>query len=776
MIKRCLTSLVATLIVCFLACSSASARVCFLPDSTDCGEGDVAGSGNVDVPCQYSSCPAYNTKYQTCYTERIYNNGGVNVECKQVKCILSKSECEKQEANPNSSQCCNFDRDSGCYYMGSCKLCNRDVYDSEKNLGEGYDCHPCKDKNGTFYNCTAKEKECKDINSKYTSSCGDSQIAEEVKGVKDSKGNQCYTCKSKPIDKCVDIEATPFLDIIEPTVKTVKASGEVKEVNATLECGINPKKAYKYEINISNNYDYINLPVKRIKPVEYRYYASGSLPGYYYKTIIDGKNVCITDRLCTQYAKDGEYISAYEISINTGARLDHKIYCCKTDDNFSGDSLRNLYSSCKEAQPIFESQHIDRYIKPFYVCDKGVKEGTKCKIGSYSCPKDYKLSGDNCVKKECPKGYFLTSDNGKDVCVNPTYTCPTDGKYKYKLSGNQCVCDNSKTCSKISNGTWKGEKDKNTCPTGYKPKVVESTIGATAFSDGPCYKCEGKVTITIALDATNTTVNFSSFSSDNKGYTVKLSLNGGGNDGITYPVTVTEGRTATYFSSTYEPGDCDVYGDNCDNDLGNGRETVSAASNLSVIINDQTVLNNLTTENEYLDMRYFIGKTYDTDNYIIKFVKVQTCSDIGYQTTPCSTGYKQIDYIQLPHEDCYTCSKCYRESSEGEIENNSTIYYFPENEPYIQGECASEMTINVACNRVIPSYKPGGNYHEYRKLYINGKESMRPAGYTDKYMEGKWFGDFMNCTGCATVTCTFKYGDKKTITIINVGGEEEREH
>ncbi len=198
MIKRCLTSLVATLIVCFLACSSASARVCFLPDSTDCGEGDVVGSGNVDVPCQYSSCPAYNTNYQECYDERTYNNGGVNVTCKQIKCKLSKSECEKQEADPNSSQCCNFDRDSGCYYMGSCKLCNRDVFDSEKNLGEGYDCYPCKDKNGTFYNCTAKEKECNQINSNYTSSCGDSQIAKEVEGIKDIHGNQCYTCEDKP--------------------------------------------------------------------------------------------------------------------------------------------------------------------------------------------------------------------------------------------------------------------------------------------------------------------------------------------------------------------------------------------------------------------------------------------------------------------------------------------------------------------------------------------------------------------------------------------------
>ena len=474
MIKRCLTSLVATLIVCFLACSSASARVCFLPDSTDCGSSDV----NIpDVPCKYYSCKEAGLKneaYQTCYDERTYNNGGVNLTCKQVKCNISKSDCEAQAKA--TSQSCKFDDVSGCYYLGECKQCNKNVYDlKEPKSGSDWKCDSCTGCDGTFYSCTAKEKECKDINSSYTSSCGDSQTAEEVKGVKDSKGNQCYTCKSKPIDKCVDIEATPFLDIIEPTVTTVKASGEVKEVNATLECGINPKKAYKYEINIINNYDYINLPVKRVKPVEYRYYASGSLPGYYYKTNIDGKNVCITDRLCTQYAKEGKYISAYEISIkDMSVKLDYKIYCCKTDDNFSGDSLSYLYSSCKEAQTVFESQHIDRYIEPFYVCDKGIKEGTKCKIGSYSCPKDYELSGDNCVKKECPKGYVLTSDNGKDVCVNPTYTCPTDGKYKYKLSGDKCVCDNSKTCSEIDKtyietSSIKDNDPEDICPYLYSP-------------------------------------------------------------------------------------------------------------------------------------------------------------------------------------------------------------------------------------------------------------------------------------------------------------------
>ena len=79
------------------------------------------------------------------------------------------------------------------------------------------------------------------------------------------------------------------------------------------------------------------------------------------------------------------------------------------------------------------------------------------------------------------------------------------------------------------------------------------------------------------------------------------------------------------------------------------------------------------------------------------------------------------------------------------------------------------MTINVACYIVI-DYSGFDNIspHRYRKLYINGKESIYPA------LEAYWHGYFMDCNGCATVTCKFKYGDKKTITIINVGGEEER--
>ena len=661
MIKRCLTSLVATLIVCFLACSSASARVCFLPDSTDFGEGDVAGSSNVDVPCQYSSCPAYNTNYQECYDERTYNNGGVNVTCKQIKCKLSKSECEKQEADANNSQCCNFDSASGCYYMGSCKLCNRDVFDSEKNLGEGYDCYPCKDKNGTFYNCTAKEKECNQINPNYTSSCGDSQTPEKVEGVKDSKGNQCYTCKDKPIDKCVDIEATPFLDIIEPTVTTTAATKTETQTDATFRCGTGPT------VETTNNNVVIDYNGRLTATTgNYITYSYDSATKKYYviyknSRVNNGQPLCLKNQLCSDYVSpyttSPVYRDAYYIERAYGSYTSYasQTYCCLS--GLSGRSVNEL-SSCKRAKTN-TIQTDTAYRVNAYVCSVGeTLSGTKCKKTTYTCPEGYTLDANNvCKQLTCNEGYTLQDVNGQKRCVADAYSCPTDGKYKYKLSGNKCVCDTSKTCSIISNGTWKGEKDKNTCPTLYKPKIVEGTIGATAFSDGPCYSCEY--------------------------------------DG----------------KSCYQLYKGSSYSDKCSTN-----EIVTA-----------------------------VGK-----------------DEAG--------------------KNCYTCSKCYRESSEGEVENNSTIYYFPDDGPYYGGECASEMTLNVVCNMVHPSYKPGGWSQAYPKLYINGKASMSPDGYSkpDKYesVEAHWYGygKWMECNGCATVTCKFKYGDKTTIIIRNVEGEAEYEH
>ena len=492
-------SLMLVLFLSVTAISTASARVCFLPDSTDCGEGDVVGSGNVDVPCQYSSCPAHNEAYQECYPERIYNNGGVNVECQQVRCKLSKSECEKQEADANNSQCCNFDSASGCYYMGKCQsLCNRNIYDSTTDLsGEDYTCTSCKDKNGTFYNCTAIEKECKDINPKYTSSCGDSQIAEEVKGVKDSKGNQCYTCKSKPIDKCVDIEATPFLDIIEPTVKTTAATKTETQTDATFRCGTGPT------VETTNNNVVIDyngrLTATTGNYITYSY--DGATKKYYviYKNsrVNNGKPLCLKNQLCSDYVSpyttSPVYRDAYYIERAYGSYTSYasQTYCCLS--GLSGRSVNEL-SSCKRAKTNTIQTDTAYRVNATYVCSVGeTLSGTKCKKTTYTCPEGYTLDANNvCKQLTCNEGYTLQDVNGQKRCVADAYSCPTDGKYKYKLSGNQCVCDNDCTYEYVhltKNDTGTDNYDRQRLRYGIDGEIC-TTKGSTREQTSSCiYSC-----------------------------------------------------------------------------------------------------------------------------------------------------------------------------------------------------------------------------------------------------------------------------------------------
>ena len=197
MIKRCLTSLFATLIVCFLACSSASARVCFLPDSTDCGEGDVvSGSGNVVIPCKYKKAKdvPLNSAYQEPYKSGM---------CYYARCKISQSTCEAN--NGKNKKCCNFDSASGCYYMGDCppEECPADYKYSSQQAADresvnNCSCSPCPT-DATKWKCTCPEK-CENIKpvGTYAIECDESQIKEEATGIIGSDG-QCYTCKNKPV-------------------------------------------------------------------------------------------------------------------------------------------------------------------------------------------------------------------------------------------------------------------------------------------------------------------------------------------------------------------------------------------------------------------------------------------------------------------------------------------------------------------------------------------------------------------------------------------------
>ena len=554
-----------------------SARVCFLPDSTDCGEGDV------DVPEVQITCATYGgyEAPEACLADLKDKTAQIctlNSGCYYPKCAYD-SERNCKNDNPGKN-CLSQDVDGVKCWYSQPKTCSEQGYQKTPcttDEDSGTVPNTLEASDGPCYKCTPK-KECKYISNLYY---GPNDTCPKYTDRKDAgvtgKDGVCSTCEPQA---CTTIN-TAYKS--EAKKDTCGSNKEAKKVDGTDSAADGP--CYTCVDKGDGSYDYI-------------IYIDDTQSQENDKVTIS-RSVYSTDRNATFDAE-----SAADV---TEERCD---WNCNCDEGGTSISLANgqtaTYWDVNEEAGGGSSGECD-YTRTYV-------SWNYTKVTVNGTTKEYKNT-------QCKDG-TITDSKGtvyKIVCGIPT-------------------------CSDIAG------YQTTPCSTGYKQ------IDYIQLPHENCYKCEkSKVTITIALDATNTTVSFSTSASDSKGYTVKLSLNGGGNDGITYPVTVTEGRTATYFSSTYEPGDCDVHGDNCDNDLGNGRETVSAASNLSVIINDQTVLRNLTTENEYLDMRYFIGKTYDTDNYIIKFVKAQTCEDMGYQTTPCSTGYKQIDYIQLPHEDCYKC-------------------------------------------------------------------------------------------------------------------------
>ena len=467
--RRCFIQMGCYMLVClFLAISTASARVCFLPDSTDCGEGEgkggIVGSGNVEVPCQYSSCPAYNPKYQRCDTERIYNNGGVNVECKQVKCILSKSACEEQEDDPNSSQCCNFDSASGCYYMGKCPvLCNRNIYDSTTDRsGEDYTCTSCKDKNGTFYNCTAIEKGCKDIKpvNTYTDKCSDSQTPVIAEGIKDSQGNQCYTCNDKPVETkgCKDIKpVNTYTNKCDDSQTPVIAKG-IKDSQGN-QCYTCKDKPLEKDDNCLGK-------ESKIYYVTYGQYLQGN---------VAYQSTC----QCSSYLVKGNSPNARPIkttAISTpggGSSSTEKI---KLPTILTGVSSSNPYSVRIQEYNCLGDDHCSAQAVKFDVFEKYAPDTAKSLKED-----DYFLNGDGVATTFKEGLYFYTGRQlkPKSQSIN---TCDD----YVVILGN----GNPKACAQINSDYYNYQE---ACPKGLEKKIVPNAHDSTGAQ---CYTCEKEETCT----------------------------------------------------------------------------------------------------------------------------------------------------------------------------------------------------------------------------------------------------------------------------------------
>ena len=270
-------------------------------------------------------------------------------------------------------------------------------------------------------------------------------------------------------------------------------------------------------------------------------------------------------------------------------------------------------------------------------CDLGCGKGTR-----YKCKSGYTYSGGKCVEQCAAAGYTLAS--AKDGNCYSCSTCPTDStKYKctkneqtgYKLDGDTCVDQ----CSGYTLTSKKDEHCYSCTPCQYnssKFSCTENVQSDYQLVNGVCSKKpveKPTITITLEFDGKSSTENsssylkFSSAASDSKNYTVNLIIDGDGDNGINYPLTVTKGNWVTYMSSYFQAGDCDVYGDcNAGWDT-SSHEAASNPKSMSVVVNGTTVLSNLRSPSgsDLLQLDQFVGKSYETTNYIIKFAEVN-CS------------------------------------------------------------------------------------------------------------------------------------------------------
>ena len=710
--------------------SSALARVCFLPDSTDCGEGDV------DVPEVQITCATYGgyEEMDACLearTNKTAQTCTLNSGCYYPKCAYD-SERNCKNDNPDK-KCLSQDVDGVKCWYAQAKTCSEQGYKNtpcttdedsgtvpntlEASDGPCYKCTPKKEckqmKPGVYYGpndtCPQYRPDRKEVDNVkgldgqcstcdyqtcsyygYQTSCAANQSATEKLTKDQASDGPCYTCVNDDNPSCYD------------TVVTIEClrygRGGCNHDCADEKCSTSRND----KLEFSDGETFSNSSISGIS-------SSGYL----------GPNVC----RITAKGADAAAIYGFYYKLEDGS-----------------------YSPCVRGQTcvIDKDTEYDQDFQLEYIDPKS-KQYRRVDIQSLVNANDASLVIS--LKNTENDGLVVKNESiGNASCKNNEY-------YQRNIPEIN-VCDTSKTCSKISNGTWKGEKDKNTCPTGYKPEVVESTIGATAFSDGPCYKCEKIEDKTITIYLTNTetkdqssstlicnrqiervnstTKEYVEFSHDSN-HTVKLRLNGPNKpctELYADPIVLEEDNSYDLYAE-FPSGNGSISGYYYDN----------VPTSFEVIVDGVVVASD--------EIRR--GKIDNTN-----WTHLRVLSSLnGKVIQPSKSNPYTIKFVYENEKN----NTCYKESSSGTVANKSTIYYYPADELYVQGACASEMTLNVVCD----------NTNLKAKLYVNGKETQaNPNSYQNT--EGKWFGDFMNCTGCATVECTFKYGDKTKITIPQTGG------
>ena len=493
--KNKIKSLMLALVLSVAAMSTASARVCFLPDSTDCGEGDVVGGGDVIIPCKYKTAGEVplNSAYQEPYKSGM---------CYYARCKISKSTCEAN--NGKNKKCCKFDDASNCYYMGDCpkEECPADyIYSAEQAADRksllNCSCDPCLT-DASKWKCTCPE-ECSKIEpaGTYTNKCDDSQIPHTAEGVIGSNG-QCYTCKDKPVDENCEIKGGCIIDM---------ASIGHNSSSGTIGTGDNTEITYTCYITKAENATEADL--QKIYGIMYSDFNCQSSMGQI---------------MSSGYQRLGDVINLSSSPVSgkfTVGELTRLANCQGNTAEYNWDTkieLHNETDHCNFTEEIFTKTCKQLgYINRNNSCSSNdlVKTLVENVIGTdgqcYTCEKaktcsDYDKTyietssiKDNDPEDICPYlyspvfGYVKNLGNGNtDLKV---------GEYKFKFGGGDnaefvdasvegCTACRWKTCEEIDSDFGNSSLD---CLPGYDatPLSYNWAVG----SDGRCYECVKQQTI-----------------------------------------------------------------------------------------------------------------------------------------------------------------------------------------------------------------------------------------------------------------------------------------
>ena len=308
--------------------SSATARVCFLPDSTDCGEGDV------DVPEVQITCATYGG-YETeaaCLEARADKTAQIctlNSGCYYPKCAYD-SERKCKNDNPDK-KCLSQDVDGVKCWYSQPKTCSEQGYKNtpcatdedsgtvpntlEASDGPCYKCTPkkeCKYISNLYYGpkdtcpqytdrkdagvtgkdgvcSTCEPQACSAINTAYKNAankdtCGSDKEAKKVEGTDSAADGPCYTCEDKPAGS---------------TCKYKHAKVTATDTHSSLTFDPNSKSGYD-----------LNDKIQRRIIESVSYYDAGKKNYHLYnkiskdsKTCYDEKNTLRYETICTDHNK-----------------------------------------------------------------------------------------------------------------------------------------------------------------------------------------------------------------------------------------------------------------------------------------------------------------------------------------------------------------------------------------------------------------------------------------------------------------------------------------